>query len=130
MDWMLESSALGEAMTLSVWNVSMAGGPHLPSAYTAYSPPRLDPLVRVLGSHRNGVPDMKTATKSAMKFAKAQQLDGDAMKPNSTDMLAQTIRLPTGEEPRGDGWRILTGNVNFNLWARVAFRYEIKDDLK
>lgn len=73
---------------------------------------------------------MKTATKSAMKIAKAQQLDGDAMKPTSTDMLAQTIRLPMGEQPRGDGWRILTGNVNFNLWGRVAYRYEIKDDLK
>lgn len=70
---------------------------------------------------------MKIATKSAMKRAKSIALDGDAMRPDGGDMLAQTINLPMGEAPRGEHWRVMTGNANYNLWARVAYRYEAKE---
>lgn len=51
-------------------------------------------------------------------------IEGDALKPESSDILAQQAYMPLGEAPRGDGWRILTGGPIGNLWARIAYRYE------
>lgn len=67
------------------------------------------------------------ATVHEMRTAKNTLIDGDPMDPISTDLITQQINLPMGREPTGDGWRILTGNVSTNLWARVAYRYEIEE---
>ena len=59
-------------------------------------------------------------------------IDGDPLEPTSTDLIAQTAYLPMGEFPADyrehgvSGWRVLTGNTHTNLWARVAYRYEIE----
>lgn len=54
-------------------------------------------------------------------------LSGNPMDPSSTDELAQKVNLPMGVTPSGEGWRILTGNSTTNLWARIAYRYEIEE---
>ena len=53
---------------------------------------------------------------------------------SGTEMLVQTLNLkiadlPPNYEPHS-GWRILTGNMNYNLWARVVYRYEIQEELQ
>lgn len=60
-----------------------------------------------------------------MTRAKSALIEGDAMRPEANDLLAQRIDLAIGEEPRGLGWRILTGNRRTNLWARVCYRHEL-----
>lgn len=60
----------------------------------------------------------------------SRQITGDAARPDEYDLLAQTINLPMGQEPKGTGWRVLTGNSHNNLWARVCYRYEHKADIK
>ena len=48
-----------------------------------------------------------------------------------TDMLVETIYLPIKELPPDYephcGWRLMTGNVTHNLWARVVYQYELED---
>lgn len=53
-------------------------------------------------------------------------ISGDPLETSSSDMIAQKQYLPMGEKPAGEGWRIMTGNALGNLWARVAYRYEIE----
>ena len=59
-------------------------------------------------------------------------IDGDPLEPTSMDLIAQTAHLPIGDCPADyrehsvSGWRVLTGNTHTNLWARVAYRYEIE----
>ena len=43
------------------------------------------------------------------------------------DLIAQTKRLDVGL-PVPDGWRILTGNNESSLIARVAYRDEITEE--
>lgn len=62
-----------------------------------------------------------------LKSSKFSQLDGDPFDPLSTDLFAQRVNLSLGMTPKGEGWRILTGNSTTNLWARVAYRYEIEE---
>lgn len=52
-------------------------------------------------------------------------IDGDALDPSSTDLLAQVATLVVGE-PVPEGWRVLTGNERTSQIARVAYRYEIE----
>ena len=68
---------------------------------------------------------MKLASVKDMKRAKNRLIDGDAMNRLSTDLIAQTIDLHVSFQPRGEGWRVLTGNINTSQWGRVAYRYEI-----
>ena len=56
---------------------------------------------------------------------KTSLVEGDAVAPDDADLLAQIVHLPMGDEPRGEGWRIMTGNNRYNKWARVAYRYQI-----
>lgn len=53
-------------------------------------------------------------------------LEGDPMDPQSTDLIVEQKRLAIGR-PVPDGWRVLTGNMNDSLIARVAYRYEIEN---
>lgn len=55
-------------------------------------------------------------------------IEGDALKPESSDMLCRRVYLPLHKSPRGDGWRIMSGGPVGNLWARVAYRYECERD--
>lgn len=67
----------------------------------------------------------KIATRKQMKFATSKLVNGDALRPDSNDMLAQTIDLPYDTVPVGDSWHIMTGNSNTNLWARIDYRHNI-----
>ena len=53
-------------------------------------------------------------------------VNGDALRPDDNDLIAQTIDVPMGFTPIGDGWRIMTGNARTNFWARVEYRHNIK----
>ena len=58
-------------------------------------------------------------------------IQGDALSPESSDMIAQTEYCVTGGKPKGYdgrncGWRVMSGNEHGNTWARVAYRYEIE----
>lgn len=53
-------------------------------------------------------------------------LEGDAMSPESTDLIAQTALLPVGQ-PVPDGWRVLSGNERCSTIGRIAFRYEVEE---
>ena len=57
-----------------------------------------------------------------------QLIEGNALRPESTDMLAQQVYLPLDKAPTGEGWRIMTGGPVGNLWARVAYRYEAEKE--
>ncbi len=54
-------------------------------------------------------------------------LSGDAMEPNSCDLIVQLDSLRVGL-PVPDGWRVLSGNVEQSQIARVAYRYEIESE--
>jgi len=56
-------------------------------------------------------------------------IEGDPLEPTSTDVIFQEVSLSANEVPGGIGWRIMTGNNSFNLWMRVAYRYEITDKI-
>lgn len=73
----------------------------------------------------------KFATKATMlDYTSSKLVNGDAYRVDSNDILAQMINLPMGTMPIGDGWRIMTGNINTNLWARVCYRHEAMADLR
>jgi len=66
-------------------------------------------------------------------------IQGNPMEPSSTDIIAHECNLSIDELPPGAldkfkkfdphcGWRILTGNSQYNLWGRIAYRYEIEED--
>jgi hypothetical protein len=50
-------------------------------------------------------------------------IGGDPLDPSSTDLIVQIGRIDVGE-PVPDGWRVLTGNNDSSLVARVIFRFE------
>lgn len=54
-------------------------------------------------------------------------LKGDALNPQSTDIIAQFRTLAVGA-PVPDGWRVLSGNERFSEIARVAFRFECEEE--
>ncbi len=54
-------------------------------------------------------------------------IDGDALCPFDTDLIAQTGQLKVGE-PVPEGWRVLTGNERTSQVGRVAYRFEIKEE--
>lgn len=54
---------------------------------------------------------------------------GDPLEPYGNDLIAQVTTLPVGE-PVPEGWRVVTGNSTASLIARVAMRYEIKEEQK
>ena len=54
---------------------------------------------------------------------------GDAVQNRDTDLIVQVVHLPVGKAPEtvglgGNGWRVMTGNENQNMWARVCYRIE------
>ena len=53
-------------------------------------------------------------------------IEGDALDPSSSDLIAQTDTLRVGL-PVPDGWRVLSGNNSFSQIARVVMRFEIDD---
>lgn len=55
-------------------------------------------------------------------------ISGDLLTPSDFDVVAQLVDLPLGQKPKGDGWRILTGSPETNLWARVAYRHEARTE--
>lgn len=55
-------------------------------------------------------------------------VEGDPLEPSEFDVIYQTQSLPLASSPKGEGWRIMTGNHRFNSWARVAYRHEIDGD--
>lgn len=57
---------------------------------------------------------------------RAYLIEGDAMAPSSTDLIAQTDSLKVGL-PVPKGWRVLTGNERESVIARVAYRFEIEE---
>ncbi len=58
-----------------------------------------------------------------------QLINGDALAPCSTDLIAQTRQLRVGL-PCPEGWRVLSGNMTDSTIARVAYRYEVESDLR
>lgn len=54
-------------------------------------------------------------------------IDGDALCPLDTDLIAQTGTLKVGERVP-EGWRVLTGNDRTSQVGRVAYRFEIKEE--
>lgn len=62
-----------------------------------------------------------------MSIPRTYLTDGDPMHPASTDIVTQTIHLPVGVTPKGNGWSILTGNVYTNFWARVCYRSDAQE---
>lgn len=54
-------------------------------------------------------------------------IEGDALAPSSTDLVAQTRSLPVGERVP-EGWRVLSGNLTESTIARVCFRYEAEEE--
>ena len=55
--------------------------------------------------------------------------EGDALNPQSTDVLTQFGRLRVGEPlPEDDGWCVLTGNRFDSLVARVIYREDAEED--
>lgn len=64
-----------------------------------------------------------------MRGASYTLVSGDPMAPSSSDLIACTVHLPNGQTPPAaeyDCWRVLTGGPKFNLWGRLAYRYEIE----
>ena len=55
-------------------------------------------------------------------------IQGDPMAPTSTDLIAQTRQLKVGK-PVPDGWRVLSGNQWDSTIGRIAFRYEIEEEM-
>jgi hypothetical protein len=69
---------------------------------------------------------------SMIKFIKNNLIEGDAIDPSSTDLIAQVGRLDVGEAVP-DGWRVLTGEAaasrvsSMKRVARVVMRGELED---
>ena len=55
-------------------------------------------------------------------------LQGDPMEPTSTDLIAQSDTLKVGE-PVPDGWTVTTGNMHFREIWRIAYRYQIEEEM-
>jgi len=56
-------------------------------------------------------------------------IDGDALAPADTDLIAQVAQLAVGE-PVPEGWRVLTGNAHTSQVARVCYRFELGEEPK
>jgi hypothetical protein len=52
--------------------------------------------------------------------------EGDAMRPESTDVLIADGRLNVGEKVP-DGWRVLSGNPHSSRVMATGFRYEFEE---
>lgn len=57
-------------------------------------------------------------------------IEGDPLDPSSTDVIHQSEYLPVAQSPKGIAWRIMTGNTTHSLWMRVAYRYEIEEEIE
>ena len=55
-------------------------------------------------------------------------LEGDPCAPDEHDLIAQTATVKWQETIGNTGWRILSGNNEYNYIGRVAYRYEIKEE--
>lgn len=55
-------------------------------------------------------------------------IEGDPLEPSSMDLIAQFDTLMVGEA-LPDGWRVLTGNERYSKIARIAYRFEIEDEV-
>ena len=53
-------------------------------------------------------------------------LQGNAMEPGSSDIIAQLGLLDVGERVP-EGWRVLSGNALHSSVGRIAYRYEIEE---
>ena len=53
-------------------------------------------------------------------------LRGNALEPSFSDLIVQEGRLDVGE-PVPDGWRVLDGNMQSSLVARVVMRHEVQE---
>ena len=61
-----------------------------------------------------------------IKYIKNHLIDGNALDPSFTDLIAQVGHLDVGEA-LPDGWRVLTGTITNSLVARVVMRGELED---
>jgi len=52
-------------------------------------------------------------------------IQGDALEPSGTDLIAQIRQLAVGQ-PVPHGWRVLSGNTSYSSIARVCYRYEVQ----
>lgn len=49
--------------------------------------------------------------------------------PNHTDIRVQSETLPMGDAPKGEGWKLWSGNSTYNEWYRIVrIDYEGKVD--
>tara|TARA_B100001250_G_C19257211_1_gene553342 strand:- start:215 stop:424 length:210 start_codon:yes stop_codon:yes gene_type:complete len=55
-------------------------------------------------------------------------IEGNACEPDQYDLIAQTKTIRWEETLNIPGWRILTGNNQYNMIGRIAYRYEIEAD--
>ena len=63
-----------------------------------------------------------------VSISKNTLVEGDALYPTDTDLIAQQGRLEEGAAVP-DGWRVLSVSLGEmgSLVARVVFRYEVED---
>jgi len=52
-------------------------------------------------------------------------IEGDPLDPSTTDLIVQQGQLAVGQ-PVPKNWRVLTGNSDSSLVARVVYRYEVE----
>ena len=65
----------------------------------------------------------KRGKPSPVRLTSSKLIEGDPLAPNDHDLILQKGRLPVGE-PVPEGWRVLKGNIENNLVARIAYRFE------
>lgn len=60
-----------------------------------------------------------------MTLTETRLVEGDPMKPDDLDLIAQCAMLPIGN-PVPEGWRVLSGGPRHSSIAWVGYRYEIE----
>jgi len=55
-------------------------------------------------------------------------IEGDPLNPASTDIIVQDGMLETGD-PVPEGWVVMTGNQYLSRVMRIAYRYQIEDEI-
>ena len=56
-----------------------------------------------------------------------QLIEGDPLNPDACDLIVQQQRWPVGKPLPTGNWRVLTGNPETSLIARIAYRFETED---
>lgn len=60
-------------------------------------------------------------------FITSVMIQGDAIKTNSTDLIAQLATINVGE-PIPEGWSVTTGNMHYSEIVRIVYRYQIEEE--